>query len=119
MATSLPTRHYRWAARDYTRLPALAAELADRHISVIAAVGGEPVEAAADAASKCFQANPNFSFAHMLSAATHAKLGRVDAARQAAARVLELEPGYTISGMCAAVGIHDVDLRGAGAVGGP
>ncbi len=63
-------------------------------------------EAAAEAASKCFQANPNFSFAHMLSAATHAKLGRIDAARQAAARLLELEPGYTISGMCAAVGFH-------------
>ena len=63
-------------------------------------------EAAAEAASKCFQANPNFSSAHMLSAATHAKLGRIDAARQAAARVLELEPGYTISGMRAAVAFH-------------
>lgn len=42
----------------------------------------------------------------MLSAATHAKLGGMDAARQAAARVLELEPGYTISGMCAAVAFH-------------
>ncbi len=63
-------------------------------------------EAAAEAASKCFQANPNFSFAHMLLAATHAKLGRIDAARDAAARVLELEPGYTISGMRTAVGMH-------------
>ena len=63
-------------------------------------------EAAAESASKCFQANPNFSFAHMLLAATHAKLGRIDAARDAAARVLELEPGYTISGMRTAVGMH-------------
>jgi adenylate cyclase len=63
-------------------------------------------EASADAARKCFQANPNFSFAHMLLAATHAKLGRIDAAKSAAARVLELEPGYTISGMRAAVGFH-------------
>jgi adenylate cyclase len=63
-------------------------------------------EAAAHAASKCFQANPNFSFAHMLLAATHAKLGRIDAARQAAARVLQLEPGYSIKGMCAAADWH-------------
>ena len=42
----------------------------------------------------------------MLLAATHAKLGRIDAARLAAARLLELEPGYSITGMCAAVGFH-------------
>jgi adenylate cyclase len=63
-------------------------------------------EAAAEAARKCFQANPNFSYAHVGLAATHAKLGRLDAAKAAAARVLELEPGYTISGMCAAADIH-------------
>ncbi|MBV9138863.1 MAG: tetratricopeptide repeat protein, partial [Hyphomicrobiales bacterium] len=63
-------------------------------------------EAAAGAASKCFQANPNFSFAHMLLAGTHAKLGRTGPAREAANRVLELESGYTITGMCAAVGFH-------------
>lgn len=63
-------------------------------------------EAAAEAARKCFQANPNWSYTHMLLAATHAKLGRVDAARDAATRLLELEPSYTISGMRAAVGIH-------------
>jgi adenylate cyclase len=59
-----------------------------------------------EAARKCFQTNPNWSFAHMLLPATHARLGRSDAAKEAAARVLELEPGYTISGMCAAAGIH-------------
>jgi adenylate cyclase len=42
----------------------------------------------------------------VLLAATQARLGRVDAARDAAKRVLELQPGYTISGMCAAVNIH-------------
>jgi hypothetical protein len=35
-------------------------------------------------------------------AATHAKLGRIDAAKAAARRVLELEPGFTISGNFAA-----------------
>jgi hypothetical protein len=42
----------------------------------------------------------------MLLAATHAKLGHIDAARQAAARVLELQPGYSIKGMCAAADFH-------------
>ena len=63
-------------------------------------------EAAAEAARLVFQANPNWSFAHMLLAATRAKLGRLDAAKAAAARVLELQPGYTISGMCSAIDLH-------------
>jgi TolB-like protein/Tfp pilus assembly protein PilF len=63
-------------------------------------------EAAAEAAGKAFQANPYWSSAHFLLAATHAKLGRLDAARSAATRVLELEPGFTIGGMCAAFDIH-------------
>lgn len=63
-------------------------------------------EAAAEAAHKVFQANPYWSSAHYLLAATHAKLGRLDAAKSAAERVLELEPGFTISGMCAAFDIH-------------
>jgi tetratricopeptide (TPR) repeat protein len=60
-------------------------------------------EAAAEAARKVFQANPYWSSAHVLLAATHAKLGRLEAAKSDAAPVLELEPGYTISGMCAAL----------------
>lgn len=56
-----------------------------------------------EAARKVLQSNPYWSFAHMLLAATHAKLGRLDAAKAAAARVLELEPSYTISGMCTAL----------------
>jgi tetratricopeptide (TPR) repeat protein len=63
-------------------------------------------EAAAEAARKCFQANPNFSYAHTLLAATHAELGRTAEAAAAARRVLELEPGYSISGMFSAVGFH-------------
>ena len=51
------------------------------------------------------QANPYWSLTHVLLAAT-AKLARLDAARAAAERVLELQPGYTISGFCAAFDIH-------------
>jgi adenylate cyclase len=63
-------------------------------------------EAAAEAARKCFQVNPHWSTAHVLLAATHAKLGRLEAASGAAKRVLELQPDYTIRGMCAAVDLH-------------
>ena len=63
-------------------------------------------EAAAEAAQKTFQANPYWSTAHFLLAATHAKLGRVDAARSAAARGLELEPGFSISEFRAVFDIH-------------
>jgi tetratricopeptide (TPR) repeat protein len=63
-------------------------------------------QAAAEAAHKTFQANPYWSSAHLLLAATHAKLGRLDAAKAAARRVLELHPGFTISGTRAAVDMH-------------
>jgi adenylate cyclase len=63
-------------------------------------------EAASEAAHKVFQANPYWSTAHFMLAATHAKLGQIDAAKAAARRVLELQPGYTISGTCAAFDIH-------------
>jgi TolB-like protein/class 3 adenylate cyclase len=63
-------------------------------------------EAAGEAAQKVFQANPYWSLAHVLLAATHAKLERLDAAKSAAARVLELQPGFTISGTIATFDIH-------------
>jgi TolB-like protein/class 3 adenylate cyclase len=63
-------------------------------------------QAAAEAAQKTFQANPYWSYAHFMLAATHARLGRLDAAKSAAARVLELQPSFTISGTCASFDIH-------------
>src|SRR5262249_11909093 len=63
-------------------------------------------EAALASARNVFQANPYWSNAHVLLAAAHAKLGRLDAAKTAAARVLELQPDYTISGFCASFDIH-------------
>jgi adenylate cyclase len=63
-------------------------------------------EAAAEAAQKVFQANPYWSLAHVLLAAMHVKLGRLDAAKSAATRALELDPGYTISGHHAKHDIH-------------
>ena len=63
-------------------------------------------KAAAEAARKMFQANPYWSFTHVLLAATQAKLGRLDAAKSAAKRVLELQPGFTISQICATFDIN-------------
>jgi hypothetical protein len=57
---------------------------------------------AAERARQVFQANPNWSYAHVMLAATQARLGHFDAAHEAASRALELEPGFTITGMCAA-----------------
>ncbi|MDX1711393.1 MAG: adenylate/guanylate cyclase domain-containing protein [Rhodovibrionaceae bacterium] len=66
----------------------------------------EDYEAASAAAYKTFQANPHWSSAHFLLAATHLKLGQEERARAAARRVLELEPGFTISGVCSSFDIH-------------
>jgi putative ABC transport system substrate-binding protein len=42
---------YRWALGQYDRLPAMAAELVDRRVSVLVATGGEPAALAAKSAT--------------------------------------------------------------------
>ena len=56
---------------------------------------------AADAARKASQANPRFSVPVYLLAAALTRLGRLEEAKSTAARLLELQPGFTVSGMVA------------------
>ncbi len=58
---------------------------------------GRPAEAATYAAL-ALEANPGFSVLHATVAAVQAELGRSDAARAAATRLLEVAPEWTISG---------------------
>lgn len=60
---------------------------------------------ALDAARRASQANPSWSSAHLLQAAALAKLGRIDEAKAAGARVMDVQPGFTIEGHRTALGI--------------
>lgn len=53
---------------------------------------------AATYAALAVEANPGFSVLHASVVAAQAELGRSDAAREAATRLLEVTPGWTISG---------------------
>jgi adenylate cyclase len=60
-------------------------------------------EDAAHAAHKAIQCNPGFSILHMCLTAALTKLGRIDEARAAAARVLALQPAFSVGEWCAAL----------------
>jgi TolB-like protein/tetratricopeptide (TPR) repeat protein len=62
-------------------------------------------EAAAIAARRAILSNPSFSVTHSLLAAALAKLGRTAEAKAAARQVLALQPSFSSSGYCNAVGI--------------
>ena len=60
-------------------------------------------EDAANAARKAVQSNPGFSILHVCLAAALTKLGPIDEAKAAAARVLPLQPSFTIGEWSAAI----------------
>jgi adenylate cyclase len=53
--------------------------------------------AAATAAANAAQANPRFSYAHVLHAAALQRLGRTTEAKEAARRAIECEPDFSVS----------------------
>ena len=67
----------------------------------LARFGQARYEDAANAARKAIQRNPGFSNLHVILAAALVKLGHIDEAKVAAARVLALQPGFRIAEFCA------------------
>jgi TolB-like protein len=65
-------------------------------------------EEAAIAARRAILSNPSFSVTHSLLAAALAKLGRAAEAKAAARQVLALQPSFSSSGYCNAIGITPV-----------
>jgi adenylate cyclase len=71
------------------------------------------------AGKKGLRQNPSYSVAHCCLASAFAHLGRDAAAREAAGRVLEVDPAFTISAFIARGGASNAkllieDLRKAG-----
>jgi adenylate cyclase len=62
------------------------------------------------AGKKALRQNPSFSVAHRCLASAFAHLGRDAEAREAAARVLETDPGFTISAWIARGGMSNAKL---------
>jgi hypothetical protein len=58
------------------------------------------------AASRASAANPQFSVPRYLHTAALVRLNRLDEARSVAAAPLELQPGFTISGLASGNGTH-------------
>ena len=59
---------------------------------------------AVEAARRAIQINPLLSISYMGLVAALARLGRVDDAKAAATRLMELQPSFSISRQCAVVG---------------
>jgi adenylate cyclase len=60
---------------------------------------------AIEAARRAIQSKPEFSVSHVLLAAALAQAGEIEQVKAAAARVLALQPAFTVRGLCAALGI--------------
>jgi adenylate cyclase len=61
-------------------------------------------EDAAKAARRAIRSKPGFSISYMFLAAALAKLERIDEAKAAAERVLQLQPNFSSTGQCTAIG---------------
>ena len=86
-----------WAERAIRLSPFNSWRFAAHHSLTLGHFLRGRYQEAVDSAYKAVQANPGHSISHMLLAAPLVKLGRMEEAKAAAARVLELQPTYRYS----------------------
>ena len=94
-----------WGARALRVSPIDRLAYVAQHVTGIAHFLRGRYEEAANDARRAIQSNPSFSVSHCVLAAALAKLGRTEDAKAAAMQVLALEPSFSSSGICAALGI--------------
>ena len=94
-----------WGARALRVSPIDRLAYVAQHVTGIAHFLRGHYEEAANDARRAVQSNPSFSVSHCVLAAALAKLGRTEDAKAAAMQVLALEPSFSSSGICAALGI--------------
>ncbi len=90
-------RAIEWAERAIRLSPFDPWRFAAHHSLTLGHFHRRRYQEAADSAYKAVQANPGHSISHMLLAAPLVKLGRMEEAKAAAARVLELQPTFRYS----------------------
>ena len=90
-------RAIEWAERGIRLSPFDPWRFAAYHALTLGHFHRGRYQEAADSAYKAVQANPGHSISRMLLAAPLVKLGRMDEAKAAAARVLELQPTFCYS----------------------
>lgn len=86
-----------WAERGLRLSPFDPWSFAAHHSVTLGHFQRADFAAAAQAAYRGVQANPGHSISYMLLAAPLAKLGRIEEANAAAARVVELQPSFAVS----------------------
>src|SRR5262245_12853529 len=94
-----------WAERALRISPNDRLAYVPQHILALAHFLRGRYEEAANHARRAVQSNPPFSVSHCVLAAALAKLGRREDAKAVAKEVLALEPSFSSSGICAALGI--------------
>jgi TolB-like protein len=95
--TGEATRALEWGMRGLRLSPFDPWAFAAYHSIMLAHFNMGSDAEAADAAYRAVQSNPGHSISHMLLAGALARLGRIEEAKAAAARVLELQPGFRYS----------------------
>jgi TolB-like protein/tetratricopeptide (TPR) repeat protein len=94
-----------WGARALRLSPFDRMEYVAQHSFALGHFLRGRYEEAANAGRRAAQSNPNFSMSQSMAIAPLVKLGRMDEARAAAARVLALQPSFSGSRFCAALAV--------------